>query len=162
MAEMRRVWEDVTVPAYLDDTAIALLSEGRTTYDRLGLRHRTVAQTAGQLLLFPWVGERRMNALRLALARNGVTTAPIGIALSVSGIKGEELADQLEAISALEPPDPLSLAALAGAPQLEKFDQHLGDELLTLSYATSWIEVSTLPPIAGDLSRSLRCLEADA
>jgi ATP-dependent Lhr-like helicase len=161
VTEMRRVWEDVAVPAYLDDAAIKLLAEGRTTFDRLGLRHEIVAQAAGQLLLFPWVGERKMNALRLALARANVTAAPIGVALSVSGIKAEELADKLDPISAGEPPDSISLAALAGAPQLEKFDEHLGGELLTLSYATSWIDASTLPAIAGELSRSLRRLGAD-
>jgi ATP-dependent Lhr-like helicase len=162
VAEMRRVWENITVPTYLDDTAIALLAEGRTTYDRLGLRHRTVAQTAGQLLLFPWVGERKMNALRLALARDDVKAAPLGVALSVPNIKADDLADKLNTISANEPPDPISLAALAGAPRLEKFDEHIGGELLTLSYASSWIDASTLPAIAGDLSRSLRRLESDA
>ena len=82
--EMRRFWEDLTLPAFLDPTAKQLVAEARTTYDRLGLRHSFVARHEGQLLLFPWVGEKKQQALVLALTLADLEPEPLGIAIGMS------------------------------------------------------------------------------
>ena len=88
--EMRRVWEDLAIPAYLDATAKQHLVEARTTYDRLGLRGASVARHDGQLLLFPWVGDRRQQALILALTQAGETSV------------GSRLDSQMHVLEALD------------------------------------------------------------
>ena len=60
VGEMRRFWEDLTLPAFLDPTAKQLVAEARTTYDRLGLRHSLVARHEGQLSCSP--GWARRNS----------------------------------------------------------------------------------------------------
>ena len=149
--EMRRVWEDFTFPAYLDATAKRLLVEARTTYDRLGLRGAAVARREGQLLLFPWVGERRQQALTLALARDELEPAQLGVAVSVSAEKETALVRTLTGLAGGTLPDGLELAGLVENKEIEKFDSFLGDELLTLAWAQGRIDVEGLGAIAAGL-----------
>ena len=69
VAEMRRVWQDLAVPCFLDgrpgarpEAATGLLAEGREAFDRLGLRGRGLARHEDQLVLFPWTGTRAQLA----------------------------------------------------------------------------------------------------
>lgn len=154
--EMRRVWEDLSFPAYLDSTAKQLLVEARTTYDRLGLRNASITRHEGQLLLFPWVGERRQQALVLALARDELEPTPLGVAVAVSGVKEDALVATLSRLADGVPPDPLDLAALVENKEIEKFDSFLGDELLTLAWARDRIDAEDLPGMASQLLTALR------
>ena len=153
--EMRRVWEDFSFPAYLDATAKQLLVEARTTYDRLGLRGAAVARHGGQLLLFPWVGERRQQALILALARDELEPAQLGIAVAVSADKEAGLVETLSALAGGTPLDALELARLVENKEIEKFDAYLGDELLALAWARDRIDVENLPAMASILLSGL-------
>ena len=149
--EMRRVWEDLSFPAYLDATAKQLIVEARTTYDRMGLRGASVARHEGQLLLFPWVGERRQQALILALARDELEPAQLGVAVTVSADKEAALVRTLTRLAGGTPPDALELAALVENKEIEKFDAFLGDELLNLAWARDRIDVVGLPIIASQM-----------
>jgi len=153
--EMRHVWEDMAVPAYLDATAQQLLLEARTTYDRLGLRGASVARHEGHLLLFPWVGERKQQALLLALARAELEPAPMGIAVGIAADKKNELISALVAIAGAPPPNAIELAALVKNKEIEKFDFFLGEELLTLARAQDHLDTSSLPTLASELLASL-------
>ena len=146
--EMRRVWEDLAFPAYLDATAKQLMVEARTTYDRMGLRGASVARHEGQLLLFPWVGERRQQALILAMARDELEPAQLGVAVAVSADKESALVETLTGLAGRAPPDALELAELVENKEMEKFDPFLGEELLTLAWARDRIDVEGLPDMA--------------
>jgi ATP-dependent Lhr-like helicase len=153
--EMRRVWENLYIPSYLDTAAKQLLVEARTTYDRLGLRSSSVAHHEGQILLFPWVGDRKQQALILALARADLEPAPLGIAVGVSAAHREPLVNTLSAL-AVRPPDALELAKLVKNKVIEKFDPFLGDELLDLAWARDRLDIASLPALASELLRSLQ------
>jgi len=146
--EMRRVWEDLAFPAYLDETAKQLLVEARTTYDRVGLRSASIARHEGQLLLFPWVGQRRQQALILALARDELEPAQLGVAVAVSADKESALVETLTGLAGRAPPDALELAELVENKEMEKFDPFLGEELLTIAWARDRIDVEGLPDMA--------------
>jgi ATP-dependent Lhr-like helicase len=153
--EMRRVWEDLSYPAYLDTTAKQHLVEARTMFDRLALRGGSVARHDGQILLFPWLGERKQQALLLALIQAELEPAPLGIAVSVSAHKESELVAALSALARGPAPDAMALAALVNNKEIEKFDAFLGDELLTLAWARDRIDAAGLPTLAAGL---LACL----
>lgn len=153
--EMRRVWEDLSIPPYLDTAAKQLLVEARTTYDKLGLRYSSVARHDGQILLFPWVGDRKQRALILALARADLEPAPLGIAVGVSAGQQEALVSNLSALAA-GPPDALELAEAVENKVIEKFDPFLGDELLDLAWARDRLDIAGLPALASELLRSLQ------
>jgi ATP-dependent Lhr-like helicase len=82
---MRRVYEGIVVPKFLDDVRVGLLAEARETFDQFGLRHHSLPRHEDQLLLFPWVGHKAQMALILALATHEVVAASQGIAVSVPG-----------------------------------------------------------------------------
>jgi ATP-dependent Lhr-like helicase len=153
--EMRRVWEDLSIPPYLDTAAKQLLVEARTTYERLGLRYSSVAHHEGQILLFPWVGDRKQQALILALVRAELEPAPLGIAVGVPAGQQDALIKTLSALT-VSPPNALELAEMVQNKITEKFDHFLGNELLDLASARDRLDVTGLPALASDLLRSLR------
>ncbi len=155
VAEMRRVYETVAVPAFLDRPAIDLLAEGRTGFDRLGLRHSCVARHDGSLLLFPWVGDRKQQALLLALTLAELEPMPLGLALAVPAAQEAALERELARLAASPPPSALDLAAAVKQKAIEKFDVYLGEELQTLAFARDRIDVDALPGIAQQLAQSL-------
>lgn len=153
---MRNVYFDLGIPTYLDAAAKQLLAEGRSTFDRLGLRHSTVAHHDGRLLLFPWVGERRQQALVLALTRAGLAPEPLGIVVSVPAEKEASLVTELKRLASEPPPNALELARLVENKAVEKFDMFLGDDLLNLAWARDRLDVDSLPTVAATLQMSLQ------
>ena len=151
IAEMRRVYEGHTCPIYLDKPAAALLSEARESYDALKLRTKLVVPFAENLLIFPWVGARRMNALFLALAAADLSPEmnSLGIELHISA--GERLLNELRRLADSPPPDAKYLASLVEDRNLEKFDHLLGDDLTIQAYASEHLDCEALPPLARSL-----------
>jgi len=85
VAEMRRVYQDLSVPRFLDETAVELLAEARETFDHLGLRDYSLRRHEDNILLFPWVGGRTQMALVLALAARNILATSNGLAVIVPG-----------------------------------------------------------------------------
>ena len=157
--EMRRFWEELTLPAFLDPTAKQLVAEARTTYDRLGLRHSFIARHEGQLLLFPWVGEKKQLALVLALTHAHLEPVPLGIAIGLDAEHKVGLEKTLHALANGQVPSAIELAGIVKNKAVEKFDPFLGDELLDQAWAHDRLDVSSLPDIAGRLIQSLQAAE---
>lgn len=158
--EMRRFWEGLTIPAFLDVTSKQLVAEGRTTYDRLGLRHSLVARHDGQLLLFPWVGGKKQQALVLALAHAELKPELLGIAIGISVAHRAGLEKTLRALADGLVPSAIELAGMIKNKEVEKFDSFLGEELLVQAWAHDRLDVSLLREIAGQLFRSLQAMDA--
>jgi ATP-dependent Lhr-like helicase len=85
VAEMRRIYQDVAVPRFLDATAIELLTEARETFGYIGLREYNSRRHEDHILLFPWVGGRAQMALVLALAACDIHATSHGLAAVVPG-----------------------------------------------------------------------------
>jgi ATP-dependent helicase Lhr and Lhr-like helicase len=151
VAEMRRVYEGITIPPFLDAAAVVLLTEARETFDRLGLRHASVRRNEDDLLLFPWVGNRAQMAFILALAAHGVMAASSGIAVVVPGKSQPTLRKILETLAANPPPDAVALARMVPDMKRSKYDAYLGDNLLARCYASERIDSARIPLIAADL-----------
>lgn len=155
VAEMRRVYEDLKIPTFLDKQALNLLAEGRTTFDRLDLRNCSVARHDGQLLLFSWIDERQQQGLLLALTRAGFEPTPLGLAISVAADRAESLREELSRLANSPPPDPLELASYVKQNVFEKFDPFLSEEILRFAFARERLDVQNLPEIARALIEGL-------
>ena len=153
--EMRRVWEDLSIPTYLDPTAKQLLTEARTTYDKLGLRSASIAQHDGHLLLFPWVGEKKQQAFIMALTLAELEPVSVGVAVSIATEKEQLLVSTLTKLAHAPPPDSMMLAKLVKNKEVEKFDPFLGEQLLTMTWARDRLDTIFLPTIATELLTSL-------
>lgn len=151
VAEMRRVYEDVAMPRFLDETAIGLLTEAREMFDHLGLRHASIRRHEDELLLFPWVGDRAQLALVLALTSHGVAAASEGVAVTVSVKSQAKLMATLTALAAGPAPNGVTLARLVPDMKRAKYDAYLGNDLLARCYASERIDAARVPAIAADL-----------
>ena len=127
VAEMRRVYQDIAIPGFLDKTAAGLLTEGRETFDHLGLRQFSLRRHDDQLLLFPWTGTRAQLALVLALIARKVRAASHGIAIVVPSTDHQALLGALNALASSSPPDPVMLARQVPDMKRAKYDCYLGD-----------------------------------
>ena len=81
------------------------------------------------------MGERRQQALVLALTRAELAPELLGIVVSVPAEKEAALAAELKRLASEPLPDALDLAALVENKAVEKFDVFLGDDLLNLAWA---------------------------
>ena len=134
--EMRRVYEDNDIPAFLDATGRELLAEGRRAYRRFGLRDRPFLHHGRHTLLFPCAGDRIMNALALQLRARQVAVAIEGMALLVRDTTPVELQEHIQALADAGPPDTGMLATSVENKRTEKHHVFLSDKLLNADYAS--------------------------
>ena len=147
---MRELYLGGSTPAYLDETAIKLLQEGRETFRRLGLDHSEIVVHEDRLLVMPWVGERPLNALSLSLVAADLEPTPLGIGLELRSEAAGSLRTALDAIGRNDP-DPMALARLVVEKGRDKFDSALDEELLCRMYASERLDAARLPGLANTL-----------
>jgi ATP-dependent Lhr-like helicase len=136
---------------YLDEMAEQLLGAARTAFRDLGLHERSLLPSGDNVLIFPWVGTKRLKTLLLALlARqmNG-TAAWHAIEILTAGCNG--VRRHLEDIAADQNPDAMRLADHLAQPQLAKFDRILSPELMNLVTICERLDVPTLPSTAAKI-----------
>ena len=150
---MRRTYETIAVPTFLDVVAIGLLREARESFDRLGLRHGSVCRHDDSLLIFPWTGPRQQMALILALARAGLEPVQLGLAVAVAAEREAKLRAELAKLANSPPPDPVELSLGVEQKASEKYDCYLGDDLLSLAYASERLDAVVLPGLAAEILR---------
>lgn len=133
---------------YLDEVAAQLLGDARTAFRNLGLHERSLLPSGDNVLIFPWIGTKRLKTLLLALlARqmNG-TAAWHAIEILAAGCNG--VRRHLEDIAADQNLDAMQLADHLARPQLAKFDYVLSPELINLVTIRERLDVASLPSIA--------------
>ena len=139
--EMLRVYRAGEVPAYLNGTAARLLAEGRANFARFGLGVSPVLEWGADTLIFPWRGDRIMSTLAAALTDAAVEVAQDGVCLTLTGTGRPAAVARLQDLAA-STPDPVELAARVKNKLVEKYDELLDDELLTVAYAVRSLDVS--------------------
>jgi hypothetical protein len=134
---VRRVWKDLTIPAYLDEPAKRQLVEAQTMFDRLGLRgctRRPGGQARGPAAAIPVDRGAQAEGTR---ACAGPGRAGARAARHRGGHFRRQEAALIAALYGLSngpPPGAATLAALVENKEVEKFDPFPGDELLTLAW----------------------------
>jgi len=132
---MREIYEDTDVPIYLDRHAQQLLMEARAAYRELDLAHEPVYGWGGDTLVFPWRGDRVMNTLMVLLARAGINVGMHGLTIECRDATATHIRRVLRELAGSPLPDPIELAEQVAVKEKEKFDEFLGDDLLTAAYA---------------------------
>ncbi len=151
VAEMRRVYEGIAVPSFLDEVTVGLLTEARETFDRLGLRYHRLRRHEDEFILFPWIGHRAQMALILALRTHRVSATSRGIGVVVKAQDQHALDAALRALANGPAPDAVALARKVPDMKRAKYDPYLGDDLLARCYASERIDAARVPAIAAEL-----------
>lgn len=152
--EMLRVYRDIQIPPYLDETASLFLTEAREHFDRYGLRQLAHYQYGDMLLLFPWAGPEAQEALLLSLIDAELEPMPMGLAIGVPAKHKIQLRRALERLAAAPPPNAVDLAHLIVEKKQDKYDWLLSDSLLSEGRAPD-LAVERVPCLASNLARSL-------
>lgn len=138
---MRLLYSQDTTPVYLDQTAQSFLSDGRKAYQRLGLEESRIVEWGDDTILFPWAGDRIMNTLHVLFSDAGLDASHDGVALNFRKTPPEELNGLVHELAVSKKPDPAVLAKTVLVKNQEKHDVYLDDELLTVSYAASSLDI---------------------
>ncbi|GAA3164008.1 hypothetical protein GCM10010531_15210 [Blastococcus jejuensis] len=139
--EMRRVYLSEEVPAYLDATAVRLLTEARSNFARYGLGADPVLNVGADTLIFPWRGDRICSTLAIALTASGIEVAQDGVCLTMSNCTRQQAVDRLAELVDRGAPDPDVLAASVSNKIVEKYDEQLSEELLNAAFAARGLDV---------------------
>jgi ATP-dependent Lhr-like helicase len=151
---MQMVYDGSVLPAYLDQAAVQLLDQGRSTYRQAGLDRARIIQDGNDTVLFPWRGTRVMNAMSLILLNDGVDAGTDGIAITCTDATIDEVYGSLVS-SADSPVDAVHLASLVKVREGAKYDRFLGDELLNQSYAARDLDVDGAAAAFAEIADSL-------
>jgi ATP-dependent helicase Lhr and Lhr-like helicase len=138
--EMRRLYTDSEIPAFLDATAQDLLLEARANFNAYQLAETQLLAHGRQTLIFPWRGSLVMNTLLVQLLAAEMTVEQGTIALTVN-LPLKDLWKRLKKLAATKPPDPVTLAATVRNKINEKHDLFLDEELLCRNYAAGYLDV---------------------
>jgi ATP-dependent helicase Lhr and Lhr-like helicase len=151
---MRDVLIDASSPPYLDAAAAEMLAEARKTYGQIQAGPTDWIIDSGKLLLFPWVGHRKLRTLAAALRARGVDAGVEDCALQLDA---GSLVDAREAAASLIRNAPSAVAiARALQPKItKKFHPLLTDELLTLEAAAASIDLENFEFLVGGLSNAI-------
>jgi ATP-dependent Lhr-like helicase len=149
--EMRRVYQNTEVPAFLDATARELLGEARASFQRFGLGGHDVLTRGAELLLFPWAGGPVQLALALALRDLGIAAEPLGFAIALENADEPGVASALAKLAAAPAPDAAYLAASFAQRELDKYDAFLNPELQGVNFASRVLQADRIPQVAGSL-----------
>lgn len=157
-AEMQAVLDSEQIPRYLSATAASLLGEARAAYARYRLADHSILQTGPHTVLFPWTGSRATVTLAAQLSAAGLDASNDGLIITVANAATDHVRSHLQALAAVGPTDPVTLAATVANKATAKYDDWIDDNLLAVDYARraldcpgAWRTASAL--IADELAR---------
>jgi ATP-dependent Lhr-like helicase len=140
--EMRHIYTESDVPSYLDGQARELLDEGRGVFRSAGLGESSVIESGSSTLLFPWLGDRAMNTLALALRTRDQETTRAGVAIGIMNASPGDVLDQLEGLADEGPFNAVALATTVPYKQVAKWDWALSEGLLNEAYGHRDLDVT--------------------
>ena len=133
-AEMLAVYASTETPTWLDTGARDLLAEGRAAFRQFRLGERTVVRDGGDVLLFPWTGDRALYTAMIALHQAGIKVGVEGPAIRICGTGPDEVAEVIGQFLENPPPTTAGLAAVIENREIDKWDWVLDK---TLSYESA-------------------------
>ena len=154
--EMERIYRDDGEPRYLDGGALRLLQQGRAAFARYRLRDYRAFEAGRSTMLFPWRGDRVMNALLLQLHTREIKALRTNLYLvlpSTSLARARQILDQIARANSI---DPMPLLPHIENLVLEKHHHHLASERLMADFASSQLDFPGANTVAAELADALR------
>ena len=139
--EVRRLYEDSTVPIYLDATAAEFFHQGKATYQELGLSQKLLWQDGSRTYLVIWESDQVCFTLELLFLQHNVTVSRYGPLLIFEHIDLSTLRKVIKKIINSPSPRPNELVANLENKNKEKYDNLLNDELLNMTCSIGLVDV---------------------
>lgn len=138
--EMFSVYRETSIPAFLDSNAKKLLAEGRENFLRYDLGNKRIFVQGNVVYLFCWIGDRSMDTIATMFRKKNLFVMNEGIAIAIFNSSYDEVSLYLKEFQKDGPPDTRDLAMSIANKTCEKYDQFIGDELLSIDYAISRLD----------------------
>lgn len=135
--EMFSIYMEKNSPVFLEAQAKELLSEGRDNFHRYKLSEKRILVQGNVVYLFCWMGDKVMDTLATMLRVQKLIVSNEGIAIAVHNSSLEDVQACLNEFLKAGLPDVYQLAKAVANKTCEKYDQFIGDELLSIDYAES-------------------------
>jgi ATP-dependent helicase Lhr and Lhr-like helicase len=158
VAEMRRIYEDVAIPRYLDQQAINLLHQARQSFTVYELQTCSIISHGDGFILLPWLGSSGQLALQLALITNRLNATSQSITIEIPRCSKDDLRKGLKNIVESASVSPVSLAMLLPEKTIDKFDRFLDTNLQARNFAAARLDTSRLQGVAAVLLADLEKL----
>lgn len=134
-AEMRAVYLDTEVPAYLDQTAAGLLQEGRAAFRDLGLADADMIPSGDDTHLLLWRGTAMSGVVAVALMSAGLECEAHDLGVTVADASPRDVTQILDRMRTPLPASDLS--DFVGNLQAAKYDEYAPPTLLRRLWARS-------------------------
>jgi ATP-dependent Lhr-like helicase len=137
---MLEVLRSRDLPAYLDDNARTLLTEGRNTFDVHGLDGKVFWEEGGGVSVLTWAGTETNRMLALILNYLGLDAGSHDIGVSIAGCTAEMVE---AAFRGMVTKPPLAGAVVKIVPDLQvaKYDAFVPHEVLE----SQWVKENAIP-----------------
>lgn len=154
VTKMQEILAGRSVFAYLDTEAAGLLTAARSAFRDLGLHERSIFPHGQGVLVFPWVGTRKLRTLLAALLASELKGSAAWHVIEIQDVDVQGVVHHLKRIADAPAPDGMTLAARLAQPQLAKFDHFLSPELMNLVTAKERLDIPGLPSVASAALRN--------
>jgi len=140
--EMRKILRSSLAVPFLDAKGQELLAGARGNYCRMGLDHKWILQSGGEVQIMLWCGDVIKDTLALMLQQRGNRLAyEGGLSIPVKGATAESVREHLKELADGPAISPLELASSVQNKIGEKWDGLLPVELLDASFASAKLDV---------------------
>ena len=150
--KMREVLSTQDAYPYIDRVAGELLRSARQVFRELELDRRNIVPYGDGVIVFPWVGTKKLTTLALAFQSREFKTAPLAFAIELQACETDGVARYAKAFAEGDVPSTDELISGVSKPNVAKFDGFLSWDLMTLVTLRERLEVDQLPAVAMRLS----------
>lgn len=152
--KMFELYRSDAEPRYLSPGGHTLLRQGRNAFREMQLDERALIRSGDDVLLFPWVGDRAINALMLECRHREIEAGQEGPTLRLGGLRLEQARDHLQQVRSDGLSDPVELAAALRNKRLEKHHRFLREDLLAADYASRHLDLEEAEQAIVDIPAS--------
>lgn len=139
--EMFNTYLGGTQPIYLDETARVHFEEGVHYFRELQLDQSRGLQTGNRVLLFPWLGDRKIGTIAALLRWKGFDANAFGVTVDISNTTLDEVTGGIREMANCEVPSATELAEMIPNTFEEKHDHFLPGSIRDLGYGARHFDV---------------------
>jgi ATP-dependent helicase Lhr and Lhr-like helicase len=159
--KMREVLSTENAYPYVDRVAGELLTSARQVFRELELDQRNIIPYGDGVIVFPWVGTKKLATLTLAFQSREFKTSQLAFAIELQECEVDGVMRYTKAFAEGDIPSMDALMSGVSKPNIAKFDSFLSWDLMTLVTVRERLEIDQLSAVAirlghvsGDTARS--------
>ena len=127
---------------FADTTAKELFHESIEFFNTAGLANNSLLQTGNTTYIFTWLGDKIVNTVVALLIMEGYEAGAYAGVIEVEKTSLEDVKTTLQTLAKAQLPDETMLAQAVLEKQVEKFDEFLPDDVLSIGYGTKTFDTN--------------------